>query len=216
MENLNNYSQAIEILCEARLFEKAIEVLERYNLLNADKALQTRDIVPPNTSRTIKQLCYDAAEAYLNDEKRKEMQAVLKRLSSIDERISFLKKKRCFKEAARALVEDNRREEAAQFLQLHGRFKEAMKYSDDDKFLADCSLYEARSLNRKRCANYEEEVVQLLEDAIEHYRRCRDRNGEGEALLLLGQQKDDPKLITESGTESIGKDEKDAANKADS
>lgn len=196
MEIMNNYSQAIEIVCEAKLYEKAIEVLERYNSLKID---EMEGFVRPKPNRTIERLCYKLAETHLKDGKREEMERVLQRLPSADDRISFLMKHECIEEAARALVDNNRREEAAQFLQLHGKFKAAKRYANDSKFLGDCSLYEARVLFQKQKPERRDEVVQLLEDAIKYYHRCKDKNGEAEALLFQGRLKDDPDLINESG-----------------
>ncbi|KAK3740295.1 hypothetical protein QZH41_018527, partial [Actinostola sp. cb2023] len=134
MEQMNNYNQAIEIFCEAKLYENAIQVLER--------------------------------------------------------RMAVLKKQ------PELLVDDDSKEDAARFLQLHGRFKEAMKYSKDHKFLADCNLYEARSLPN---SGNQETIEALLKDAIKYYSRCGDKNGEAEALLLVGRQRNDIHNITESG-----------------
>ncbi|KAK3727086.1 hypothetical protein QZH41_019746, partial [Actinostola sp. cb2023] len=195
MEQMNNYNQAIEIFCEAKLYENAIQVLERYNSLKVDRSLANQGIIPPKPNRTIERLCYKLAETYLNEDQKQEMEAVLQRLPSID-RISFLKKNGCIEEAARALVDDDSKEDAARFLQLHGRFKEAMKYSKDHKFLADCNLYEARSLPN---SGNQETIEALLKDAIKYYSRCGDKNGEAEALLLVGRQRNDIHNITESG-----------------
>lgn len=196
MEITNNYSQAIEIVCEAKLYEKAIEVLERYNSLKID---EMEGFVRPKPNRTIERLCYKLAETHLKDGKREDMERVLQRLPSADDRISFLMKHECIEEAARALVDNNRREEAAQFLQLHGKFKAAKRYANDSKFLGDCSLYEARVLFQKQKPESRDEIVQLLEDAIKYYRRCKDKTSEAEALLSQGRLKDDPDLINESG-----------------
>lgn len=198
MEEMNDYDQAIEIFCKAKLYEKAIQILERYNSLNVERPLENQGIIPPKPNRTIERLFYKLAETYVSDDKRKEMEDVLQRLPSAI-RISFFKKHNCVEEAARALVEDEKKEEAARHLLLHGRFKEAMKYSENPKFLADCNLYEARSLVKSKSVENLETVEKLLNVAITYYRRCEDKSGEGDAMLLLGRQQNNIDDINESG-----------------
>ena len=121
------------------------------------------------------------------------MEEVLQYLPSTTDRITFLKKRGCIIEAARALDDDGRRDEAARLLKEAGKFEEAERYSTDPKFAADCLISLFRTTTRS------EDSTAILEKAFERYQLCSNLNGQAEALLLLGRLSRDSKKLQEAG-----------------
>ena len=120
------------------------------------------------------------------------MEEVLQHLPSFTDRIAFLKKRGCIIEAARALDVDGRRNEAARLLWETGKFEEALKYSTDSKFSADCLMAQVR-ITMKR-----EDIPRILL-ALEKYQHCNDSNGQAEASLMLGNLSQDIRKLQEAG-----------------
>ena len=121
------------------------------------------------------------------------MEDVLQYLPSTTDRITFLKKRGCIIEAARALDDDGRRDEAARLLKAAGKFEEAERYSSDPKFAADCLI----SLVRTTMVT--EDTPGILERAIDKYQHYGDINGQAEALLMLGRLSNDFQKFQEAG-----------------
>ena len=121
------------------------------------------------------------------------MEEVLQYLPSTTDRITFLKKRGCIIEAARALDDDGRRDEAARLLKDAGKFEEAERYSTDPKFAADCLI------SLVRTTTWREDSSAILEKAIEKYQLCGNPNGQAEALLLLGRLSHDSRKLQEAG-----------------
>ena len=121
------------------------------------------------------------------------MEQVLQHLPSANDRIAFLKKRGCIIEAARALENDGRRDEAACLLKDTGRFEEAVKYSNDPKFAADCLMAQVRTTKKT------EDTLEILQRALEKYQHCGDINGRAEASLMLGNIAQDTQKLQEAG-----------------
>lgn len=121
------------------------------------------------------------------------MEEVLQYLPSTTDRITFLKKRGCIIEAARALDDDGRRDEAARLLKDAGKFEEAERYSTDPQFTADCLISLVRTTTRS------EDSSAILEKAIEKYQLCSNLNGQAEALLLMGRLSRDSKKLQDAG-----------------
>ena len=121
------------------------------------------------------------------------MEEVLQYLPSTTDRITFLKKRGCIIEAARALDDDGRRDEAARLLKDAGKFEEAERYSTDPQFAADCLI------SLVRTTTWSEDNSAILEKAIEKYQLCGNPNGQAEALLLLGRLSHDSRKLQEAG-----------------
>ncbi|XP_068717953.1 TPR and ankyrin repeat-containing protein 1-like [Montipora capricornis] len=192
-ESLNNYRDAIETLCRADHFDKALKVLERFNILSSISGPESlQEVIPPKSTRTAERLYHLLADKHFNRGNREEMYEVLQHLPSAD-RITFLKKRGCIREAAKTMEKEGKREEAAQFLRDMGRFQEAMEYSNDPKFSADCLMSLART---SKVAHTD--VSQLLQRAQENYRACDDINGQAEVFLFHGKLFKDAQKLQEA------------------
>ncbi|PFX33387.1 TPR and ankyrin repeat-containing protein 1 [Stylophora pistillata] len=193
-EAQNNYAEAIEVFCRAGIFEEALSALERYYILASSGDLEAKHgIIPPRSTRTTERLRHQLANQHFKRGETIKMEEVLQYLPSATDRITFLKKRGCIIEAARALDADGRRDEAARLLKDAGKFEEAERYSTDPKFSADCLISLARTTTKN------DDSLTILERAIENYQLCGDLNGQAEALLLLGGLSDDSKKLQDAG-----------------
>ena len=62
-EMINDYHQAVEVLCQGNLYKEAIDTLQRYkSLVGADTS--KGGIRPPRESRTVERLCHQLAEEH--------------------------------------------------------------------------------------------------------------------------------------------------------
>ena len=193
-ESLNNYRDAIETLCQSDHFDEALKVLERFSILSSigdPESLQ--GIIPPKSTRTTERLRHLLADKHLKQGNVKEMEGALKHLPSHD-RIAFFKKRELVSEAAMAMEMEGKREEAALFLRDMGRFQEAVKYSTDHKFSADCLL----SLVRTTSMVSEIDIPENLQRALDFYKGCNDINGQAEVFLLRGKLLKEPLALQEA------------------
>lgn len=122
------------------------------------------------------------------------MEAVLQRLPSTADRINFLQNHGCVDAAARAMVEDGRNEEASNLMRAHGKFVEAIKYSADPRFVANCWMAAARTASTDNPG-----ILEMLKKAEELYRRCNEQNGQAEALVMLGKAEERMERLEEAG-----------------
>ena len=121
------------------------------------------------------------------------MEEVLQYLPSAADRITFLKKRGCINEAARAMEKEGRGDEAARLLRDMGRFREALKYSHDPKFAADCLISQARTTEVTK------DTLGIIKLALEKYKQCDEINGQAEAFLMLGKISKEVQNIQEAG-----------------
>ena len=181
-------------MCRAGHFDEALSALERFNILCSSSDSDSRQgIIPPRSTRTVERLRHQLADKQFKLGNIEEMEEVLTHLPSAADRITFLKKRGCIVEAARALKEEGRKDEAARLLRDTGRFHEAVKYSSDSKFSADCLMSLART------TKVTEDTLKILQNALEKYQRCSDTNGQAEVLLFLGKLSSDVHNIQEAG-----------------
>ena len=193
-ESQNNYRDAIETLCLAGRIEEALNALERFKILSSSGDSDGRQgIIPPKTTRTVERMHYQLADKHFKEGNKEKMEEVLQHLPSTNDRITFLKNRGCVIEAARVMREEGKRDEAASLLRNEGMFQEAIKYSSDSKFTADCLLSQART------ANDSKDTPGILHMALEKYQQCQDLRGQAEALLMLGQLSNDVGKIQEAG-----------------
>ena len=63
---VNDYHQAVEVLCQGNLYEAAIDTLQRYKSLvgTAATGKGAVGIRPPKESRTVERLCHQLAEEH--------------------------------------------------------------------------------------------------------------------------------------------------------
>ena len=193
-ESQNNYRDAVETLCLAGCIEEALNAMERFKILSSSGDLDGREgIIPPKTTRTVDRMHHQLADKYFKEGNKEKMEEVLQHLPSTNDRITFLKKRGCVIEAARVMGEEGKRDEAASLLRNEGMFQEAIKYSSDPKFTADCLLSQART------ADDSKDTPGILHMALEKYQQCQDLRGQAEALLMLGQLSDEVEKIQEAG-----------------
>ena len=178
----------------AGFFEEALNVLERFNILSSTADSEGRHgIIPPRSTRTVERLRHQLADQHFKRGNIEKMEGILQYLPSASDRITFLKKRGCIIEAAKAMEKEGRRDEAARLLRDTGRFQEAAKYSNDPRFAADCFL----SLVRK--TEVSEDTLWFVQLALEKYKQCDDINGQAEAFLLLGKRSGKVQDIQEAG-----------------
>ena len=194
-ESLNNYRDAIETLCQSDYFDEALQALERFSILSSSGDTESlQGIIPPKLTRTTERLRHLLADKHLKQGNMKEMEDTLKYLPSHD-RIAFFKKRKLVSEAAKAMEMEGKREEAAVFLRDMGRFQEAVEYSTDPKFSADCLL----SLVRSAATDSEIDIPGNLRRALEFYEGCNDINGQAEVFLLRGTLLREPQTLQDAG-----------------
>ena len=193
-ESLNNYRDAIETLCQSDHFEEALKVLERFSILSSSGDPESlQGIIPPKLTRTTERLRHLLADKHLEQGNMKKMEDTLKHLP-LHDRIAFLKKRQLVSEAANAMEMEGKREEAALFLRDMGRFQEAVEYSTDPKFSADCLL----SLVRTTTMVSEIDIPEILRRALDLYEGCNDINGQAEVFLLRGKLLKEPQALQDA------------------
>ena len=195
---INDYRQAIEILCQANKFDRAIDVLERYNTLTFDESQLNEIVIPPKATRTIDRLCFDLAKEHYKNNKFSDMEDVLGRLPKAQDRIEFLKNRGFYDKVAKALEESGKPEEAAQLLMEYGKFKEASQLSSEPKFVADCFMALARTVLLET-PNDSEIALEHLEVARMKYEEAGDNHGLGDALLQTGKVQKNVDVVKNAG-----------------
>ena len=195
-ESLNNYRDAIETLCQSDHFDEALKALERFSVLSSSGDPESlQGIIRPKSTRTTERLRHLLADKHLKQGNMKEMEDTLKHLP-LHDRIAFFKKRKLVSEAAKAMEMEGKREEAALFLKDNGRFQEAVKYSTDPKFSADCLLLLVRT-----STNISEiDIPENLQRAHEFYKDCNDVNGQAEVSLLRGKLLKEPQALQKAGS----------------
>ena len=192
-ESQNNYRDAVETLCLAGCIEEALNAMERFKILSSSGDLDGREgIIPPKTTRTVDRMHHQLADKYFKEGNKEKMEEVLQHLPSTNDRITFLKKRGCVIEAARVMGEEGKRDEAAALLKNEGMFQEAIKYSSDPRFTADCLMLQARTTRNAK------DTPAILHMALEKYQKCQNRGGQAEALLMLGELSNDVEKIQEA------------------
>ena len=196
-ESQNNYYDAIETLCLAGLIEEALSALERFEILSSSGSSSDVDgrqeIIPPKTTRTVERLLHKLADKHFKEGNKEKMEEVLQHLPSTTDRITFLRKRGCIIEAAQIIAKEGKRDDAAFLLRDEGMFREAVKYSSDPKFIADCLLSQARTTKITK------DIPGILHKALKKYQQCRDLTGQAEVLLMLGKLSNEDEKIQEAG-----------------
>ena len=167
--------------------------MERFKILSSSADLEGRQgIIPPKDTRTVERMRHQLAHKYFKEGNNEKMEEVLQHLPSTTDRITFLKKRGCVIEAARVMGEEGKRDEAAALLKNEGMFQEAIKYSSDPRFTADCLMLQARTTKNTK------DTPAILHMALEKYQKCQNRRGQAEALLMLGELSNDVEKIQEA------------------
>ena len=172
--------------------------LNRYNEV-LDLVSRFNDLVRRGEDQTIlkhlrfdqrdESICYQAAKFYQRRGDHRAMTDALEKLPNVEDRISFLQRNGFFDQAAELLLKEGKAQEAAKLMKSKGKFLEAARFSEDDKFIADCYLLTAHLTIKEEIRNKETEefIIGLLETASEMYKRCDNLNGRAEVLLARGK-----------------------------
>ncbi|XP_022800232.1 TPR and ankyrin repeat-containing protein 1-like isoform X2 [Stylophora pistillata] len=186
-EMINDYHQAVEILCQGNLYKEAIDTLQRYKSLVGTDASKG-GIRSPRESRTVERLCHQLAEEHFSSGRLDEMVSVLEGLPSANDRILFLENHGCVQEAMEALVDEGRYADAGNLLSKNGRFIEAVKFVHTRSFAAECFLSAARCAQNHASVNERRDLVEgSTEKALELFKDCNDENGQAQCLLILAR-----------------------------
>ena len=181
----------MDCLRNVNCYNEVLDLVVRYNDLIQRGQGNTISKHPRDDQRD-ESICYQAATFYQHHGDHRLMSDALERLPNVEDRITFLQKNEFFDQAADLLLKEGRAQEAASLMRSKGEFLEAARFSDDDKFIADCYLLAARSIMEKtkrevRNKECEELIGGLSERATEFYKRCENLNGQAEVLFARGK-----------------------------
>ena len=184
-------------------YNKALELVSRYHDL-IQHGQESSIFKPPRFDQRDESICYQAARFYLNRGELHLMTDALERLPEVEDRITFLQKNGCFDQAAELLLKEGKPEEAARLMRSKGRFLDAARFSDDNKFAADCYLLAARStIVSEKNVVFNEETKELVDGqlhrATELYARCNNVNGQAEAKFARGKFYENAENLEEAG-----------------
>ncbi|KAL9951637.1 hypothetical protein ACROYT_G044339 [Oculina patagonica] len=190
-EMINDYHQAVEVLCQGNLYKEAIDTLQRYKSLVGTDASKG-GIRSPKESRTVERLCHQLAEEHFSCGRVDEMVSVLERLPSANDRILFLENHDCVQEAMEALLEEGRYKDAGNLLRKNGRFIEAAKFVHSKSFAAECFLSAARCVKTHASTDERRDLIEgPTEKALELFEDGDDENGQAQCLLILARLNED-------------------------
>ncbi|XP_021354477.1 TPR and ankyrin repeat-containing protein 1-like [Mizuhopecten yessoensis] len=215
-EQLGHFNLAIDTLCENEYYDMAIDTLWRYNKLLED--LQSKgEAVPvvlldhaPDTLRTRERLSHMAAELHYRNNNEVRMLVNLERLEHLSDRITFLKNKGYFDQAATLLQKEGNHIEAIDLYLIHGKNEEAVetaRRSTNKDLIGQCLLMNAQVIIRKKPENKlsdeqmkakKEEVLQILQEAIDILLQTSNQELRGEACVLKGEITNEITDINES------------------
>ena len=177
-----------------------MELISRYNDL-IRRGLEHTILKHLRFDQRDESICYQAAKFYQRRGDHRLMTDALEKLPNVEDRITFLQRNGFFDEAAKLLLKEGKAQEAAKLMRSKGKFLEAARFSQDNKFIADCYLLTARSTAEKEIRNKETEEFfnGLLETATEMYKRCNNLNGQAEVLFARGKFLKNSADIDEAG-----------------
>ena len=194
LENLGDYKEAVEVLVRGNLYQKAIDVLRRFNRLSP---VNRQQAIAPR--RTLQELCLASAELHFKVGNTEKMKNSLKDIHSVEARVEFLKKRNLVDDAAKELLEEGRGVEAAKIMRDNGSFLDAAKYarnSGDSCLAADCIFaYVLTSLDISK-----KEQMEQMEEARKLYEDADRMNSVGEVLLQQARLFGDRRKVEEAVT----------------
>ncbi|NWX84042.1 TRNK1 protein, partial [Nothoprocta pentlandii] len=179
-EQIEEFDLAIKMYCQEELYEEAAKAVERY-----EEIISTKGQTVAKLSCTANQFYLEAAAKYLAAHRTEEMMRVLSNLD-VEDRLQFLKSRRCLHQAAALLKHEGREEEAAKLMKQHGFALEAASLTAAKEFRASCLLAAARA-GEAPCS--EAELARreaILREALELCEQTKQKCGMAEAVLLQG------------------------------
>ncbi|XP_060067394.1 TPR and ankyrin repeat-containing protein 1-like [Ylistrum balloti] len=215
-EQLGHFNLAIETLCENEYYDMAIDTLWRYSKLL--QALRSKgESVPavlldhaPGARRTREQLSHMAAEFHHRNGNEVRMMVNLERLEHLSDRVNFLKKKGYFDQAGALLQKEGKYVDATQLYLLHGKTIEAVataRQSTHKDLIGECLILAAQVRLRKKSENQltdeeqqtqTDDVLQILQEAIDILLLTSNQELRGEACFLKGEITNEVTDINES------------------
>ena len=180
----------MDCLLKVNRYNEVLDLVSRYNDL-IQRGQANTILKHPRYDQRDESICYQAAKFYQRRCDHRLMSDALERLPNVEDRITFLQKNGFFDQAAELLLKEGKSQEASRLMRSKGKFLEAARFSDDEKFIADCYLLAANSMMhsmKKEVRNREtKELIEgLLELATEMYKRCNNLNGQAEVLFARG------------------------------
>ncbi|NXA49639.1 TRNK1 protein, partial [Nothocercus julius] len=184
-EQIEEFDLAIKMYCQEELYEEAAKAVERY-----EEILSTKGQTVCKLSCTANQFYLEAAARYLAANRTEEMMRLLSKLD-VDDRLEFLKSRRCLHQAAALLKREGREEEAAKLMKQHGFALEAANLTSVKEFRAACLLAAARAGVAPGSDSELAGTEAILREALELCEQTKQKCGIAEAMLLQGALKGD-------------------------
>ncbi|KAI0224964.1 TPR and ankyrin repeat-containing protein 1 [Lamellibrachia satsuma] len=208
-ENDSKYGQAVELLVSAKLFDKAIDVVSRYHIKIQEYEKQGLPVPtkmltnrPGSETRSVKQLCLEAAEFHLQGGHIDDMLGSLDRLPDVTDKIQFLLQRGHVKLAAPIMEEHGRASEAAEAFYEAGELEMALQYASAESqlsFRAECLLSASRHIMSHDESSDDEQcrAEKYLLEALSLFLIIGDRlrHDSAEAKLLLGRSAETKLLL---------------------
>ncbi|XP_063448737.1 TPR and ankyrin repeat-containing protein 1-like isoform X2 [Mytilus trossulus] len=218
-ERLGFFDKAIDTLYEQEMYDMAFDTLKRFRMQK--KEFEEKGMVlpqhlkehAPRKEHTEEQLAYVSAGMYHTAKNVGKMLASLNRLSSIQDRVDFLRKhhnhqNEYMSHAAKILRDNGQENDAAQIYIDQGQIDQALLLARDlgrKDWIGYCLVVESQiqtsiQFDGSAISAKKEEVVEKLKEAFDLFKNLQEyncykygdsQNGAGEASLLLGQLTDD-------------------------
>ncbi|CAG2215687.1 unnamed protein product [Mytilus edulis] len=214
-ERLGFFDKAIDTLYEQEMYDMAFDTLKRFRIQKKEFEEKGK-VLPqhlkehaPRKEHTEEQLAYMSAGMYHTAKNVGKMLASLNRLSSIQDRVDFLRKhhnhqNEYMSHAAKILRDNGQENEAAQLYIDQGQIDQALLLARDlgrKDWIGYCLVVEAQiqtsiQLDGSAISDKKDEVVEKVKEAFDLFKNLQDKNcykfgdpqnGAGEASLLFGQ-----------------------------
>ncbi|KAM9308233.1 TPR and ankyrin repeat-containing protein 1 [Gastrophryne carolinensis] len=181
-EQAGEYEAALNLYYREKMYIEAINAIERHQTRYPGIPLQL----------TEKKFYLEGAENYFKNKNLSKMSEMLSRLDTEDQLV-FLKKRKCWTEAAELLKCKDRCEEAASLMREHGKLLEAANLTRRIEFRASCLL----SAARQKLAT-DEDPSDVLAEALKLFGDTSSNIEATEALLLQGVSENSLKKISDA------------------
>ncbi|XP_070564892.1 LOW QUALITY PROTEIN: TPR and ankyrin repeat-containing protein 1-like [Ptychodera flava] len=202
-EQAGNYKKALELLYSLEAFDKAADVVERYNLKKKEyeeKSLPLPEHLlrnAPGIVHTMERLSFSAAEKHYNVREFEKMNAAISRFPKFEDKLQFLRSRDRIEEAANLLKENGRKVEAAKLMRSKGKLKEALDLTEskEDVTLRAEILLACSRIHLQQNLADNSEVLSYLEEATALFREANNSDGEAECLMLIASSKKDENML---------------------
>ncbi|XP_077978099.1 TPR and ankyrin repeat-containing protein 1-like [Glandiceps talaboti] len=207
-DQASNYKKAVELFCSVNAFDKATDVVERYNIRKSEYEDSHSPLPPdlvrdaPGVLNTIERLSYRAAEMHFHSHNFGKMLEAITRFPSLEAQRTFLMNKNRIEDAAQILKTSGRLLEAAKLMRSRGKLKEALECADpkdDSSFRAEVLLaYSRVHVQGHENDEDHQNVLGYLEEAIALFRDSGNLPGQAEATMIAAGMRKDKHLLHEA------------------